>query len=387
MIHAGTGGYAKRHPIFVSLRVALWMHARRWRHHATVALLAASLLLAACAPRPASPTSEIYVSGLNQPRGMAFDAAGNLYVAEAGASDPAAAEVIQPETNHSARVVRVDPSRAMTAVLDGLPYTRYITSGDVGATDVGLIGGVLYVLTGEGYDEKLSRRVLRVIPSAPPQSVASFGDFALDTMPLEYQLSPGGAPSNPYAMAVAPDGGALYVTDGASGRVLRAALDGKISLFAELPDLPPLAGLAFGPDSKLYFTMFSTLPHAPGSGEIWSADPAGQLSRAAAGLTMPIDVAFDASGAMYVLEFGDGRQANQPYAGGSGRLLRVERDASRTIVLDQLDHPTAMAFAPSGDLYIAVGGAFSAPGQGAILRVQCAVLSTPERCASTTRKR
>jgi sugar lactone lactonase YvrE len=362
------------------LRATLWTLTRRWRRCIAPALLAALLLAACGAAATQAPADEVFVAGLNQPRGMAFDAAGNLYVAEAGASDPAAADVIQPETNHSARVLRIDASRNTTVVVDGLPYTRYITSGDVGATDVAILGGELYLLTGEGYDEKLSRRVLRITPGGPPQSIASLGDFALDTMPLEYQMSPGGAPSNPYAMAVAPDGGAFYVTDGASGRVLRVTLDGKVKLFAELPELPPLAGLAFGPDARLYFAMFSVLPHAPGSGEIWAVDPAGQLSRAAGDLTMPIDVAFDTAGAMYVLEFGNGQQVNQPYAGGSGRLLRVGRDDARTVVLDRLDHPTALVFSPTGDLYVALGGAFSAPGKGSILRVPCRALGTAQSC-------
>jgi sugar lactone lactonase YvrE len=342
-----------------------------------LALLACLGALPSCQARPAA---EPFATGLNQPRGMAFDTAGNLYVAEAGTRDPANSGAIQPETNHSSRVLRVGTSRAVTTVVDQLPYTRYIWSGDVGATDVALLGGTLYLLTGEGYDHRLSRSVLRVAPGEPPRPVASLLDFTINTMPLEFQMSPGSVPLNPYGMAAAPDGSALYVTDGASGRVLRVTLDGKISLFAELPGMPPLAGLAFGPDGRLYFAMFSTLPHAPGSGEIWSADSSGQLAIAAAGLTMPIDVGFGPAGTLYVLEFGDGRLPGQPYAPGGGRLLRVERSGSQTVVLDRLDRPTAMVFSDAGDLYIAASGAFSEPGQGTILRIECAALGEPRAC-------
>jgi sugar lactone lactonase YvrE len=170
-------------------------------------------------------------------------------------------------------------------------------------------------------------------------------------------------------MAAAPDGSALYVSDGASGRVLRVTLDGHIRVFAELPNMPPLTGLAFGPDGKLYVTMFSTLPHTPGSGEIWSLDSDGKPSIAVRGLTMPIDVGFDAVGTMYVLEFSDGRQPNHPYAADNGRLLRIEPDGSAMVVLDRLNYPTAMVFSHSGDLYIAVSGAFATAGQGAILKI------------------
>ena len=63
--------------------------------------------------------------------------------------------------NHSGRVVRIDAHRHMTAVVSDLPYTHYTASGDVGAADVAMLGGALYVLTGEGYDDRLSRAVLR----------------------------------------------------------------------------------------------------------------------------------------------------------------------------------------------------------------------------------
>jgi len=346
---------------------------------ALLALLAGLGLLSSCLARP---VVEPFATGLNQPRGMVFDDAGNLFVAEAGAPD-AQAEAESPiSTNHSGRVVRIALDRQVATVVDGLPFTHYSDSGtDVGSADVVVLAGALYVLTGEGYD-RLSRAVLRVQPGEPPQPVASILNFAMAGTPLAQMIGPNAVAANPYAMVAAPDASALYVADGASGRVLRVTLDGNISVFAELPDMPPLTGLAFGPDGRLYFADFSPLPHISGSGAIWAADQAGELAVAAAGLTMPIDIGFDAAGAMYVLEFGAGQQPGQPYAAGGGRLLRIARDGARTVVLDRLNYPTAMVFSRTGDLYIAVSGVFSAPGQGEILKVPCAVLSSSMRTDS-----
>jgi hypothetical protein len=75
-----------------------------------------------------------------------------------------------------------------------------------------------------------------------------------------------------------------------------------------------------------------------------------------------------------------GQISRKPYAAGNGRLLRAERNGSSTIVLDQLNYPTAMTFSHTGDLYIAVGGVFTAPGQGAILKVACLNLAAPAAC-------
>jgi sugar lactone lactonase YvrE len=275
-------------------------------------------------------------------------------------------------------VLRISPRGEQHVAAANLPFTPLPAHGDVGAADVAVLGGALYVLTGEGH-AALSRSVLHVLPDRSVQPIASLLNFAAAGLSPDL-IGSGLVAANPSALAAAPDGSALYVADGASGRVLRVGLDGRISIFAELPQMPPLTGLVFGPDRRLYFADFSALPHRAGSGAIWAADSAGRLVQAVAGLTMPIDIGFDGAGTLYVLEFSDGRRPSQPYAAGLGRLLRIERDGARTIVLDRLNYPTAMAFSHEGDLYIAVNGAWSAPGQGAILRIACRALNAPEAC-------
>jgi hypothetical protein len=241
-----------------------------------------------------------------------------------------------------------------------------------------MLDGQLYALIGEGYDDEVSRTVLHLPDAGPPERVAYILGFAMGlSTSAEQQM--GVVTSNPYAMVPGPDG-ALYVADGASGNILRITLDGKIRIFAELPKLP-LSGLAWGPDGRLHVAMFSLRPHEPGSGQVWAAglagaDPTGEMTLVAADLTMPIDVAFDAAGNLWVLEFGTGSQPTHPYAAKSGRLLRIGGDGTRAVLLDRLDYPTAMAFAPSGDLYITTGGAFTAAGKGAIVRIPCRRLGT-----------
>jgi sugar lactone lactonase YvrE len=360
--------------LFACLRVTSRMYSLSLR---ALAALLGLALLASCAQRPAAET---YVTGLNEPRGLSFDAAGDLLVAEAGAPDPPAAGAPPIVTNHSGRVLRIDARRQVTTLVDQLPFAHYADEGsDIGPADVAVISGTLYLLTGEGYDP-MSRSVLRVAPNGSLQTVANFLSYAVANSLEARMMGANLAQANPYAMAAAPDGSALYVADGASGRVFRVGFDGYIRVFAELPDAPPLTGLAFGPDGRLYFTNFSHLPHTPGSGAIWAANPAGKLALAAGELTMPIDIAFDALGTMYVLEFSAGLKSDAPYGAGDGRLLRMDRFGARTVVIDELNYPTAMAFSPAGDLYIAVGGAFSGRGQGAVLRLPCATLGSPGAC-------
>jgi sugar lactone lactonase YvrE len=351
------------------------LNARRVR--LALLLLLALALLGSCAERP---SGELVLTGLNQPRGMVFDAAGNLYLAEAGGIDPAAVDRRSPiATNQSGRVLRVDPAGQVSTLADSLPFTHYVTARtDVGASDLALIGERLYLLTGEG-DAPLSRSVLLVAPGASPEPVASILNFVMARDLFTQMMGSGGAAANPYAIAASPAGDALFVSDGASGRVFRVALDGAISVLAEVAGMPPLTGLAFGPDGRLYVCMFSMLPHSPGSGALLVVGE-GAVETVAGGLTMPIDVAFDRSGALYLLEFSDGREPSDPYAANGGRLLRIGPGDERTVLLDRLNYPTAMAFAPDGDLYISVGGAMNEPGEGGLLRVPCAALG-PEVCA------
>jgi sugar lactone lactonase YvrE len=353
------------------------MHLRKQCAPIILVLLFSLALLSSCAPRP---VAEPFATGLSQPRGMAFDATGNLFVAEAGALAPGATSNISPQINHSSRVVRIAPDGHVTTVLDNLPYTNYVEAGDTGAADVAFIGNTLYALIGEGYDDQLSRMVLRVQPGAPPQPVANLRRFAEGTVPMAEQMISAGPPSNPDAMVAAPDGSVLYVADGASGRVMSVTPDGRMRIVAELPNKPPMTGMGFGPDGKLYVAMFSRRPHAPGSGEIWTIDSANHAALSMNDLTMPIAVRFDSTGAMYVLEFSDGRQPNNPYAPNAGRLLRIGHDGAKVVVLDRLNYPTAMAFSRTGDLYIAVNGAFSGPGEGTILKVPCEALGVPDAC-------
>jgi sugar lactone lactonase YvrE len=342
-------------------------------------LLATLVLAAACTLRPAPRT---FVTGLNQPRGMAFDENGNLYVAEVGVHNAPRVGEPSGNINYSGRILRISPDRQVTPTVEGLPYTYYPETGDSGAADVAWLGGALYVLTGEGYDDALSRAVLRLRPTdaGAPQPIASLLNFSLG-MATSQELQMGIVSSNPYAMVAGEHDAKLYVSDGASGRIFQITPEGDIRVFAEWP-MMPLAGMAFGPDGRLYVALFSLRPHTPGSGEVWAADTAGRLDLVVQGLTMPIDVGFDATGALYVLEFAHSQEPDQPYAPDSGRLLRIVAQGAPEVVLDRLNFPTALAFSPEGALYLAIGGAFTPAGRGAILLIPCRALVESEICPS-----
>ena len=79
-----------------------------------------------------------------------------------------------------------------------------------------------------------------------------------------------------------------------------------------------------GPRRGSVRASFGQLPHPPGSGAVVAIGADGLHRAVVEGLTMPIDVAFDGAGGMFVLEY-----ANPPdeptgvdaYRDGTGRLL------------------------------------------------------------------
>lgn len=340
-----------------------------------------ALVLLGCAPT--RPAVHRFVGGLNQPRGLIFDRQGNLLVAETGQRSKGAARGSSGDINHSGRVLRISPQGWKTTLVEGLPYTYYAATGDVGTTDLALIGGDLYVLTAEGYDDALSRKVLRVGPAGSVEVVADILQFAL-AMATGVEQVIGSVTSNPYAMVPAPDGSALFVSDGASGRILRIGLDGTIRVHAEFAGMPPLTGLAFDRAGTLHVAQFALWPHGPGSGSIWAVSSNGQLTPIVEGVTMPIDIEFDAAGNLYVLEFADGRDPNHPYAPESGRLIRIEDDGGRSVLADQLNYPTGLVFSEKQDLYIALNGAFTNTAQGIIQKHPCHTFSPSGPCSAAT---
>ena len=101
-------------------------------------------------------------------------------------------------------------------------------------------------------------------------------------------------------------------------------------------------------------------PGGPG----WAlATPAGGAALPGGGRPRP-------NGLLCVLEFASGYDAaGERWVPRSGRVVAIgpEPTRRRTVVRD-VDYPTALAFAPNGDLYV-TEGAFRGPGEGRVLLV------------------
>jgi hypothetical protein len=255
--------------------------------------------------------------------------------------------------------------------VEGLPYVRYNADGiTVGPTDVAELDEQLYLLTGEGTGA-LSRSLLRIDGAGSrPIVIADFLVYAEQTAVPDF-FDEINAVTNPFAMIADPQNDRFLITDGATGQVYSAGLDGEIDVYSQVEGHAVLAGIAWGPDGRAYVASFSELPHEQGAGAIVRIHPDGETSVAVSDLSTPIALAFDRQERLYVLEFTFASVEGHPYRDRTGRLLRFEPTSAGwnggQILLEGLPHPTALLADSDGTIYISVHGAYSEPGQGKVL--------------------
>jgi sugar lactone lactonase YvrE len=131
--------------------------------------------------------------------------------------------------------------------------------------------------------------------------------------------------------------GALYVGD-RSGTIFRVNATGKAAAFASLPPSVAAFHLAVGPDNCIYATAPTLAPYDA----VYRIDRAGQVETIAARFGRPQGLAFDAAGALYVVE---------ALAGASG-LYRVHPNGSLELLLSA-GALVGVAFDPQGGVVVA----------------------------------
>ncbi len=349
------------HPLIVRSRSRA-----RWSvtHTALVAAITLGCVATYATEAQGDPVASVVASGLNSPRGLAFDADGALWIAEAGTpvgEGPSiiirGEPVIYTETGSVTRVAGGRQAR----VFNGLP-TMYIDSTgqmEGGATAVGFApNGTVHIMIGyPGVDPAL--RVSHLAPGGYQLGRLATLGGAVDVAGYEASHNPDGAliESNPWNLAWSGDG--WYITDAAANALLHVDSAGTLSTVAVFPprDLggpfPTQSvptGVAVGPDGAVYVSELTGFPFPAGSSRVMRVDGNGSLSVFAGGFTMAIDIAFDSADHLYVLEHDDNGLL-QP--GSQGNLWRIAPDGTRELLFSEgLVGPTGMAIGPDDTVYI-----------------------------------
>ena len=352
-------------------------------------------------PLPLAPRLEVTVvaTGLHNPRGLNFAPNGGLYVAEAGGNGiPTDLCGVMGDGNEkcaafTGSIARIDvDSGELTRVLTGLPSligAEGPANGATGPHDVvfqGMGNGYFSIGLGgdptlrEDYFEEFAHnydRVARFNPSGKYSLQQDLGDYEAVNNPDGFVPD-----SNPYGLLALP--GALIVADAGGNDLLKISANGNISTLAVFPrvnrppGVPPLTvtsvqavptSVTQCPDGNLYVGQLTGGPFTVGIASVYRVPQGGGTPEIAyTGFTNIIDVTCGPDGSLYVLEIA---QNAIPRFDGGGRIVRIEPDGTRSVVLSgpqYLFAPGGIAVGKDGALYVTV--ASISASDGAVIRIE-----------------
>jgi DNA-binding beta-propeller fold protein YncE len=343
-----------------------------------VAALAASLAVSGAAT---AATVTTVMSGLDNPRGLAFGPEGALYVAEAGrgGAGPCTSSIrpLEPDQprcfGRSGAVTRLWHG-VQERVVTGLPSYAGPSGQATGAHDIAMLGrGNAHVSIGWGFDPLLRETL------GPPWTsfdwlarIDASGGWWLETDIGAHELAanPDGGvfDSNAYGLFAEP--GQVVVADAGANALLDVRANGSISTLATLPsraqgrstDAVPTA-VAIGPDGAYYLAQLTGIPFTAGVASVYRVVPGEAPTVAYSGFTTVIDLTFGPHGSLYVLEHSTG----PVFFALPGRVRKIAPDGTLSTVVDGLNRPGSVAVGPDGYLYVSINSI--SVGTGAVLRI------------------
>jgi hypothetical protein len=367
--------------------------------------------LAAAAPSGAVPlTITTVISGLNTPRGVAFDGQGSLYVSESGQAGAGPAGLTH--TGRVSKFPRGSTSPAWQTSFESL----YLTVDPSAPPDVLGPEGISAVGNGCMKNSGGQRNGCQVlmIMSESHDGVAAESGGTIQTQQIGHMYRLDGATgtvtdrsnvgdqqytwtgdhaslfpddfpdSNPYGVLVTKGlGGGVrtFVADAGANTINEIMGDGTTRVIAYIPnetkvpfrDATPTC-IAEGPDGMLYVATLNFVAnlfvYGSGQSNVWRVNPNANFPTVptlwASGLTTATACTFDRADNFWAAEM------FQPTGGAPGDVVRipfnnpgqVERIGGGSLPL-----PGGIAQGPDGAMYVSVNSSSPVPNSGAIVKV------------------
>jgi hypothetical protein len=365
--------------------------------HPVFALLCGALLIGAAAQADVGPAKTI-ASRLSNPRGIAFAPNGELYVAESGRGGNGNCTFSPPNPSvnrcygESGALTRILPQGGFERVVTGLPSLGLPDgTAEAGPVDISFLGMAASVTFGWGGNPALRAAlgpkghmfgtVVQVTPSGVIKTLAD-----VSAHEVAHNPAGGNVDSNPYNTLTLPS--RRIVADAGANALIEIAANGHTSTFKVLPPLPPVppipaprepvpTSVTEGPDGALYVSQLTGFPFWPGTSSVLRVESDGSaITPYVTGVTAVVDLAFDAGGALYILEIARGQVGPfppppPPNPGlGIGRLLRACPGGTPTVMLEGLSYPGGVAAGPDGAVYLTNFGTSADAGEVLRLDVQ-----------------
>ncbi len=299
------------------------------------------------------PPGTLVMSGLDNPRGLAFDHRGSLYVAEAGRGGTSPCAVFSDGLTKcygpTGRVSRLRHG-IQAVVASGLPSNAPADgNGATGPHDLAFKGGTAYLTDGLGANPLAPTiapfRALGqgwLIKVHPDPVHPDNWELKTDIAAFEAAHNPVGPPdSNPYG--ILSRSGRRVVTD-AGGNDLLQIQGNQVSLLAVFPSRPGRTTdsvpttVTQGPGGAYYVGELSGAPFTVGTANVYRVAK-GQATVYCSGFTAIIAMAWGPDDHLYVLQFASG-----PGLSGPGILYRIDAGCTKTPVVTGLFTPGGIAF-------------------------------------------
>lgn len=311
------------------------------------------VLLVAATPLFAQD-GDALVSGLLNPRNMAFDADGNLYIAEAGVGG-AQMTAGDDAYGSTSRISMLSPEGDLSVVVSGI--TSYREGNSLGASAVQVTDNSVWFVIGETSDFTIPFTHALVEVSKENGRVLNF----VDLLALELNEDPDGNPngqSNPTDFAVTDDGTVIIANAGCNCLMSWNEMDGLqvAVVWPHENDNPVPTAVEIGPMGDIYVGFLTGFPFPQEAARIerWSG---GELVQTYEGLTAVTGLLVTAEGEIYATEFGVFDQG-----WGPGRVVKVS-DMGVEPVLEGLTAPYGLAQAPDGTIVVATNAIGGSDGQ------------------------
>jgi hypothetical protein len=355
-----------------------------------IAVVAAALAVPALGIAASSP--QAVMTGLDNPRGLAWGPEGGLYVAEAGRGGSGVCVPAPDAPPPAARCYGATGAVSrlwhgvQARIVAGLPSIAFPPAGGTaeGQQHVSFQGrGGLFVTigcscnkatpTGSLLDGLGFGYLLKASASGNTRPIADVAQY-------EAEANPDGGliDSNPYGLLALP--GHRLVTDAGGNSLVDVSANGDMTTVATFPKAPgpgPFGprdavptDVVVGPDGAYYVSTLTGAPFTPGTASVYRVVPGQGPTLYAWNLSALTDLAFGSDGSLYALRFGSAIPGVPFPLAGPGAIWRVPAGggSTSTLIAGGLPSATGLVVGTDGALYVSVNG--SSAGNGAVWRIE-----------------